>query len=251
MSADRDRDIKAYRLHDRAVALRPAPRERAWAAAGSAAAAILLDEDASAQGWQLLCPCDLAVRWNGGPGTGDLEVSVESADAAGFARSELGGGVLTFHPGYLWKTGGGRRLWVRGPVNLPKDGLEPLESIVDTSRFPCTIAVHWRFTRPNQVVRFAAGEPFGTVLLHPEECLETFAPELLGLEDALQACERELQQSSAAAAPQDVLRRLRGQDGTAGARGEPPMPPPRRLIPPPKPMPAAAAAALFKGTHPA
>jgi len=48
-------------------------------------------------------------------------------------QSQLGAGLLTFYPGYQFKTDGGYVLRLRGPINAPKDGLSPLESVVDAS----------------------------------------------------------------------------------------------------------------------
>jgi len=38
---------------------------------------------------------------------------------------------------------------------------------------PCTSAIDWQFTRPHQTIRFAAGEPFATLLLYPKTGLAT------------------------------------------------------------------------------
>jgi glycosyltransferase involved in cell wall biosynthesis len=214
-------NIKAYRLHDRAVALQPAPRERACTQGNAAAHASLPDPSVNGHGWQLLCPCEVEAIWNGGPDATDVEIRLETAAAGdpGFVRSELGGGLLSFHPGYQFKTEGAHDLWVRGPINLPKDGLSPLESLVDTSRLPCTISVHWRFTRPNQSVRFAAGEPFGTILPYPKGYIEPCKLEVAGLEEALEAYEREIQRSLRAPAVQGALRRLQ-EGGELAAQPE-------------------------------
>lgn len=71
---------------------------------------------------------------------------------------------MSFYPGYQFQTQATHSLWVRGPVNWPKDGLHPLEQIVATALLPCTITVIWQCTRPNQTIRFEAGDPFGTIL---------------------------------------------------------------------------------------
>lgn len=81
--------------------------------------------------------------------------------------------MLTFYPGYQFKTDEAFALWVRGPINAPKDGLAPLESRVDASVLPCTIVVQWQFTRPQQTIHFAAGEPFATLLPYPRTSPET------------------------------------------------------------------------------
>ena len=208
--AGEDMGLIAYRLDDRAVALQPVSE-----ASGTG----LPDLGVDGHGWLLSCPCAFEARWNGGPGAGDVEIRLETADdpgdpACGFVESALGGGRLTFHPGYQFKTTGAHSLWVRGPVNRPKDGLVPLESLVDTSRLPSAVAVHWQLTRPHQTVRFEAGEPFGTVLPYPQGYAEQLELEVGDLEDALADYQRELARSLEAPAMQEILRRLQG-DGAA------------------------------------
>ena len=63
-------------------------------------------------------------------------------------------------------------LWLRGPINAPKDGLAALEAIIDTSVLPCTVAIQWQFTRPHHTIRFSAGEPFATLLPYARSGLE-------------------------------------------------------------------------------
>jgi Family of unknown function (DUF6065) len=104
------------------------------------------------------------------PGAEDVELGFGNG-AVGplrFAQSRRGQGLLTLHPGYQCRTEGEEGLWVRGPLQAPKDGIYPLESLVDTSVLPGTILIDWQFTRAGQTIRFAAGEPFCTIL--PNGC---------------------------------------------------------------------------------
>lgn len=84
-----------------------------------------------------------------------------------FVVSEHGHGVLTFHPGHQIKTPATFSLWLGAPTGTPKDGIAPLERLLDTAQFPCTVVVHWQLTRPGQTIRFAAGEPYARLRLHP------------------------------------------------------------------------------------
>ena len=98
-------------------------------------------------------------------------------------QSQLGEGLLTFYPGYQFKTEEDYELWVRGPINAPKDGLYALESVVDAALLPCTVTIEWQFTRPEQTIRFAAGEPFATLLLYPKSGLDNVTVEVVRRED--------------------------------------------------------------------
>lgn len=144
-------NIKVYRLHDRAVA----PRANG----------------PDGKTWELACPVGFEATWNGGPRPEDIEIRIDgaSADQPVFVQSRHGHGILTFHSGCQFKTEAPHVLWVGGPLRAPKDGLAPLESLADAALLPCTVAVHWQFTRPNHTVRFAAGEPFARLLLYPKD----------------------------------------------------------------------------------
>ncbi|HEY0737769.1 MAG TPA: DUF6065 family protein [Herpetosiphonaceae bacterium] len=167
--------ITAYPVSDQAVAITPVPNERAWVMELGAVAADLALSSAGGKGWEVLCPYAVEATWTGGPSPEDIVIrsDMPDEDTPSFVQSVLGHGLLTFYPGYQCKTEAGEALWVRGPINWPKDGLAPLEQILDTAVLPCTVVVQWQFTRPQQTIRFAAGEPFGTLLLTPTLFAET------------------------------------------------------------------------------
>lgn len=100
-----------------------------------------------------------------------------------FVQSNLGEGLLPFYPGYQWQTEGDYALWVRGPINAPKDGLSSLEQMRDLSLLPGTVAIQWQFTRPHQTIHFAAGEPFATLQLYPKMGLPHVEVEILPPQD--------------------------------------------------------------------
>ncbi len=207
--------IKAYQLHNQAAPLAPAPGERAWAAG-----AALGDLDLSAAnsiGWELRCPYGFEASWNGGPLPEDIHIQIDApeADTPPFVRSLLGGGRLSFYPGYQIQTEEETSLWLRGPVNAPKDGLAALEQILDASLLPVTIAACWQFTRAGQAVRFAAGEPFAVLLPYPQHLLEQFEAEQLGPEQTPEAYAQEFQQHILAPAVLDTLRSLQDESDPA------------------------------------
>jgi hypothetical protein len=178
--------VRAYRLYDQAVTLQPAAEAQTWGKTKWTPSAPALDGElalgsVNQQGWVLLCPVAFEATWNGGLRAEDIDIRCEgaSADQPAFVQSNLGEGLLTFYPGYQFKTDGEHLLWLRGPINAPKDGLSPLESIVDASVLPGTIAMQWQFTRAYHTIRFAAGEPFATLLLYPKTGLETVSVEVI------------------------------------------------------------------------
>ncbi|MEO6194219.1 MAG: DUF6065 family protein [Thermoanaerobaculia bacterium] len=243
--------IIAFPLYEHAAVLRPSPEPRARPQTGEIAFAGL--------SFDLLCPQAFEATWNGGPDAGDVEIHGTADASQGFVRGE-GEGRLTFHPGYQFKTESDQLLWARGPVHASKDGLAPLETMIDSSVLPCTLALSWRFARPGQTVRFEAGEPFCTVLPYPRSGLQKVALEVIRPDDS-DAFAWELHRIIDTPAIAEVFQRL-----GAGAAEEParspekpaaldpeeiPFPPPFHVIPPPRALPAERVKKLFRGDYPA
>lgn len=133
---------------------------------------------ANASGWWLRCAAAVEATWNGAQHKTALCVSGWPA-----AVSHFGEGVLTFQLSYLFRTPPGVNLWVKGPPNLPKDGIQPLEGIVETDWSPATFTMNWIFTRPG-TIRFAAGEPFCFITPLPRGLAASLEPELRDIRQA-------------------------------------------------------------------
>lgn len=202
--------IKAYLLYDHAVALQPAPPVRDWRKGNTIITANLALPNGSSQAWDLLCPLAFTATWNGGARPEDIEIRLEGGNAGqpAFVQSNLGDGLLTFYPGYQFKTEAAYPLWVRGPRNTPKDGLYPLECLVDASSLPYTVIMHWKFTRPHQTIRFATTEPFATILPYPRSDLANVNVEMIQPEGDADAYDQVFQQLVASPAVHNLFQRL-------------------------------------------
>lgn len=203
-------NIKAYPLNGNAAILRPASRERTWLRETEPVAADSGWNAAHGQGWDVLCPCGFEAMWKGGPGTEDIEIKVDKLEEGvpAFAQSQVGNGILTLHTGYQIKPDGAYRLWIRGPINELKHGISPLESIADTSVFPCTISMHWKFTRPNQTIRFEAGEAFCTLLPFPRTDFDNLEVEVVKIGGDVERYEQNLEEMADDPAFHRLLRGL-------------------------------------------
>jgi hypothetical protein len=128
---------------------------------------------ANQAGWELKNSVGFTARWNGKDGLDAIHIRFddESSDLVG---SHFGHGVLTFSPGYLFRTTKAHNLWVKGPANRPKDGIAPLEGIIETDWAPFTFTMNWQFTRKRHKVRFEAGEPIAMIMPYPRHYLGKF-----------------------------------------------------------------------------
>ncbi len=130
---------------------------------------------ANTTGWEMLCPTSFTAEWNGGPRTEDITFQTDTPFPGfeDFAKSHFSNGIVTFHPGYLFRTPEGWSMWVNGPPNHVKDGIQPLVGLVETDWLPFPFTMNWIFTRPGRV-RFNKGEPFCFITLAQDRPLEQF-----------------------------------------------------------------------------
>ncbi|MCL7998854.1 DUF6065 family protein [Brucella sp. 21LCYQ03] len=137
---------------------------------------------ANASGWELLAPSGFSVIWTGYNSTNDIIIRMDDPKASQFfISSTFGHGIVTFHPGYIFRTDPGWVVWVRGSPNRIKDGVMPLDGIVETSWLPFSFTMNWKFTRPGSI-RFEKDEPFCFITLTPSIAIEAVQPVILPME---------------------------------------------------------------------
>lgn len=179
--------LVCYRLDPRAAPIIPGRRERQWMddTSDHYAYRCLPLSTANTSGWELTSPLDFEVQWNGGQGIDAVTARAPGVDPnalRGLITSHFGHGILTFHTGWLFRTSPGWGLWVRGAPNYGKDGMHPLDGVVETDWLPFPFTMNWRFTRPC-TVRFAKGDPFCFVTFCPHALLDNVAPRLADIND--------------------------------------------------------------------
>lgn len=156
----------------------PAPSDRPWMDATNRRVAYrcLPLVIANQAGWILRSPVSFSARWNGGPLPKDVRLWFGPGRRYPHITSHFGDGILTFSFGLLFQTPPGINLWVKGPANWLKDGIQPLEGVVETDWNDATFTMNWRFTRPGQRVRFERGEPFCMLVPVPRGLAESLTP---------------------------------------------------------------------------
>lgn len=183
---DKQCRLYAYELHQATdMPLCTAPVDRTWmdAAPQRAPYRCLPLVIANQAGWWIPCPASFIVSWDGGLGKENVQITFlppgEKDSLAGLfapimvsadqsspvvqndprVSSHFGNGVVTFSIPFLFRTPPGINLWVKGPTNYIKDGVQPLEGVVETDWLSATFTMNWKLTRPHHVVRFERGEP--------------------------------------------------------------------------------------------
>jgi hypothetical protein len=148
---------------------------------------------ANQHGWLLLNRRKIAVIWNGGPDPAALKIDYLDGEDPRDAVSIFGCGILTFTVGYLFRTPPGYNLYVRGPANMPKDGIVALEGVVESDWTEATFTMNWKVTRPNHPLVFEKDEPIAMISPWRRGEVERFRPELrmIGEDPALATLHRE------------------------------------------------------------
>ena len=188
---DRDaggiRHLFCYRLRDLAPKIVPGRPEREWMDATDQRFAYrcLPLTIANSYGWELLLPTNVSAEWNGGSELDDISVEVDDEAWAGgkLAVSHFGHGILTFQTGYLFRTDPAVGLLVRGAPNWPRDGIAPLEGLVETDWLPFSFTMNWQFTRPGRVT-FRKDEPYCFISPLGYRSLDAVVPRIFDIADA-------------------------------------------------------------------
>ncbi len=145
--------------------LRPSPARRRWMDELTHAYHCLPLVIANQWGWQVQCPTDVQVVWNGGPGLDALTIDVEPQYLPAI-KSQFGQGIVTFSPPWLFRTPRGWDLYLKGPSNRWKANCAPLEGVIETWWLNYTFTINWKLVEPGTVF-FARGESLGQLIPVP------------------------------------------------------------------------------------
>jgi hypothetical protein len=135
---------------------------------------------ANSHGWEILCDGNHTVHWDGTNGLEAVTV-VSSGGRLVTPCSHFGSGIVTFHTGVLFRTEKRCNLFVTGPINRPKDGIQALSGIVETDWAPFTFTMNWMFTRAGAEVEFRDGDPICHIFPIPRGFVEKVEPEFVPL----------------------------------------------------------------------
>lgn len=167
--------------------IRPASARRRWMdeTPQSYAYRCLPLRVANEHGWEIRCPVSFEAEWDGGIAPRSVRVFIDESEASGsegdgvpFVESHFGSGILTFNPMGIFRTAPNTNLWVTGPPNWPKDGLQPLSALVETDWLPYNFTMNWKFTRPDTRIRFERGEPYCFLFPVPRGVVERCDPRI-------------------------------------------------------------------------
>ena len=134
---------------------------------------------ANQNGWFILSRHHVRIIWNGESNLEAVKVECLSGPTGVpcSVKSHFGHGVVTWDLNCLFRTSPGYNLWIKGPSNWPKDGVSPLEGIIETDWAVATFTMNWKITRPNFPNDFEVDEPICMIAPIRRGELESFLPQ--------------------------------------------------------------------------
>ena len=178
--SDGSMELQCYLIHeDAAPELIPGTPDREWMDAFDSRFPYrcLPLVMANTTGWEILCPTDITIEWNGGPDQSDVVIYPDDMydNIKHLVTSHFSRGIVTFHTGYLFRTPPGWAIWACGAPNHVKDGIAPLTGLIETDWLPFPFTMNWIMTRPG-IVKFKKGEPFCFILPIEHKKIDQFQP---------------------------------------------------------------------------
>ena len=145
--------------------LRPSPPRRYWMDQAPQSYQCLPLVMANQWGWQVICPTDLVVTWDGSPDRRGLRVEVDPRYAP-VIQSQFGSGIVTFATPWLFRTSPGWNIILKGPGSRWKANCVPLEGVIETWWLNYPFTLNWKIIEPG-TVEFAGGESLGQLVPVP------------------------------------------------------------------------------------
>ncbi len=179
--------LTCYEISADPINIRPAQPERAWMDASNQGFAYrcLPLVIANAHGWEILSPASFEAEWNGSNALDAVRIMpLTPFGDYPPVMSHFGEGVLTFHVLGLFRTDPKVNLFITGPLNRPKHGIQPLTGIVETDWAVASFTMNWKFTAPGIKIRFEKDEPFCFFFPVPRGNLEDIQPEIKSISAA-------------------------------------------------------------------
>ncbi len=201
--------VKAYRISPVEMSLAPAGVRRDWmeGTSGRYAYRCLPMLIANESGWFLKSAHRVRASWNGSFDPSGVKIEVLDGPLPCPAISCFGCGIVTWNIPYLFRTPPGYNLLVRGPSNWPKDGISPLEGVVEADWSEASFTMNWKLTRRRHRVTFEIGDPVCMIVPQRRGELESFTPEYRAIESAAELNRNYLAWSASRRAFNDELRR--------------------------------------------
>jgi hypothetical protein len=117
-------------------------------------------------GWVVTCPYDFSCIWDGNGGNVGVKISFNQTESepqfykpSQVVTSHFGAGIVTFSIPYIFRTPQKYALYLRGPTNHYKEGVQYLDAVVETDWLNYSFTYNIKIHSINKQINFKKGEP--------------------------------------------------------------------------------------------
>jgi hypothetical protein len=160
--------IKFYSVDEKALPITVGNRYRDWFNTDYKVDIIAANQS----GWELKCPCDFTIEWNGGNRSKDTVV-YSGIDDVSYFYTGLGNGICSIKTGYVIKTPPEYGSLLTSTPNWYKTNIHVMTSLIESDWQHFPYFINLKMITPGKV-EFRKGEPLGFVTVVPYKQMENF-----------------------------------------------------------------------------
>lgn len=125
---------------------------------------------ANSIGWDVILPFNFSATL-----LDDYSIKVETDEKYQYLFSDkIGHGILAMQIPYFIESSKGCFIHVRGPINIYKNNLFPLEAFVESDWFHGHMTMNWKIIEANKKIEFYSGESICRIIPYPKNFIEKF-----------------------------------------------------------------------------
>lgn len=125
---------------------------------------------ANSIGWDIILPFDFNATL-----LDDYSIKIETDEKYQYLFSDkIGHGILAMQIPYFIESSKGCFIHIRGPINIYKQHLYPLEAFVESDWFHSYMTMNWKMIETNKKIQFHSGESICRIIPYPKKFIEQF-----------------------------------------------------------------------------
>ena len=138
---------------------------------------------ANQAGWMIHAPFGFTAKWNGNVDEKAIRFWYHERKKDYRVTSHFGYGIVTFTIPFLFESPPGINLWVKGPTNVIRDAVQPLEGVIESDWVESSFTMNWKFTRKDVAVRFEKDDPICMIVPVQRGMIESMEPTIRPLSE--------------------------------------------------------------------
>jgi hypothetical protein len=125
---------------------------------------------ANSLGWDIITPFSFKVTLLEND---KINIETEKQYKKLFSDS-IGNGILAMQLPYFIECSKNTFIHIRGPINIYKSGIYPLEALVENDWFHSYMTMNWKITEKNKEITFNNGDAICRIMPYPKQYIQDF-----------------------------------------------------------------------------